>query len=177
MKALHYTLIAAVALALGVFVPQLTSAEEIKKPEKSNYRPGAAAAQEEEEEEEAAGEEDDDSPFATEKQELDKKEEPEFLERSLIEMKISNHYSKIKYCYQKVINNNKFKNLNGKVFISFFIEQNGKVKKVDILPTSTLKNDEVYTCIKEKVRAIEFPARNTKSVPLQVNYRFNFQAK
>ena len=93
------------------------------------------------------------------------------LDKEIIRRVIHSRRSQFKYCYEKELS--KYPNLNGKIEVFFIISGNGRVLSSKIQKTS-MNNDNVEGCVKNRVRYLRFPAPKGGG-EVHVTYPFFFK--
>jgi TonB family protein len=94
------------------------------------------------------------------------------LDREIIQRVIREHRREVRACYEEALQRDA--DLEGRVVVAFLIAPSGRVAAANVAE-STLRSDEVETCLTRRVRQWRFPEpRGGGSV--NVNYPFVFSA-
>ncbi len=93
------------------------------------------------------------------------------LDKEIIRRIIHQHRSRFRYCYEKELIKNP--NLQGKVYVKFIIEPNGRVFKSHVSRT-TINNDRLEECLVRRIRLLRFPPPKGGGI-VEVNYPFIFK--
>jgi Ca-activated chloride channel family protein len=91
------------------------------------------------------------------------------LDRTTISDVITRHLNQIRYCYQRALQ--KQPDIEGKVVITFEIDEDGKVKTAQV-KSSTLGSPEVESCLVGRFLRMQFPDTGGN---ITVSYPFVFQ--
>lgn len=95
-----------------------------------------------------------------------------FLDKSLIDERIKEHYPKIQACFEEGYAIKP--DLNGDVVIKVVIGKDGTVSSAESNPERTnLNSPEVIQCIAEQMAQIEFPAPKGGGIVI-IHYPFSF---
>lgn len=92
------------------------------------------------------------------------------IDREGIRRTIHSILPQIKSCYERGLNLDP--NLEGKIIVRFTIEERGMVRKASV-PSSTLRNAKVESCVAERIRSQRFPDPPAGSAA-EVDYPFVF---
>ncbi|MCA9665512.1 MAG: energy transducer TonB [Myxococcales bacterium] len=93
------------------------------------------------------------------------------LSKAIIRRHVRKHLNEVRYCYQKELGNNR--GMTGRVVVRFMITGSGRVGSA-VVKRTTLKNNNVESCLTQAVRRWEFPQPKGAGL-VDVSYPFIFR--
>ncbi len=95
---------------------------------------------------------------------------PEFLTVDVFEETMQGKNGEVGDCFTKARETKA--NLSGKLAYDFTIDGEGKISEVKEDPSSTIKDEGLNTCVRDKAKGWSFP-KTRDGKPMTLNYGFN----